>query len=340
MRAAIAGQARVPEYDVTIVGGGPTGLFAAFYCGMRGATCQIVDSLPELGGQLAALYPTKTIYDVAGFPAVTASDLVARLRDQGLLYGADVRLGTTVTDVRRRADGRFDIETDLGRSVSHAIILAVGIGAFRPRPLPLEEAERFAGRGVHYHLSDLEPFRRKRAVVVGGGDSAVDYALALEEVAERVTVVHRRGQFRAHEASVERLLRSRVEVRTDAQLHSIHGDDRVEGVKIRDTATGDVSELEVDAVVSGLGFVASLGPVAGWGPAMEGGAIRVDARMETTVPGIFAAGDCAAYPGKVRLIATGFGEAATAVNNAKSAIDPQAGLSPGHSSHRAEAAAR
>ena len=260
--------------------------------------CQVVDSLPRPGGQLATLYPTRTVYDVAGFP----------------------ELGTS------RAT-RF----------SRAVVLAVGVGAFRPRPLPVAEAPRYHGKGVHYFIDDLARFRRKRVLVVGGGDSAVDYALMLEDVADEVTVVHRRAEFRAPEASVRRLLRSRVRVRTDAQVCAMYGHERVEAVRIGHNATNEVDEPTVDAIVSSLGFVAPLGPVATWGLAIEKG--QVNSRMETSIPGVYAAGDCAGYPGKVRLVATGFGEAATAVNSAKAGLDPKAALAPAHSSGRERPAA-
>jgi thioredoxin reductase (NADPH) len=323
-------------FDITIIGGGPTGLFAAFYCGMRDASCKIIDSLPELGGQLATLYPEKYIYDVAGFPKVRARDLVEQLKEQAFQYRPSVHLNECVQNLVRRDDGIFELTTDKGVHYSRAVIICGGIGMFTPRELPGEGVSQFVGKGIYYYIDDLEKFRGKRALVVGGGDSAVDLALMLEEVAASVTLIHRRDQFRAHEDSVKRLMASTVDIKTFVELHAVGGRDWLEKATLIHNKTKELLDIEVDAIVSGLGFTASLGPIHNWGLEIINNEIVVNTKMETNIPGVYAAGDIVTYPGKVKLIATGFGEAPTAVNNAKTFIDPKAKLSPGHSSNRKE----
>lgn len=321
--------------DILIIGGGPTGLFTAFYCGMRDASCRIIDSLPELGGQLATLYPEKYIYDVAGFPKILARTLVENLIEQAMTAHPGVYLNQAVTGLHRRDDGLFELVTDKQTHVGKAVIICAGIGVFTPRPLPGVGPE-YEGNGVHYFIDDLQQFQGKRTLVIGGGDSAVDFALMLETVAQSVTLIHRRDEFRAHEESLKKLQASSVQVKTFYELESVSGDNCVARAVIVNNKTRDTEELAVDAIVSGLGFSASLGPISDWGLEIVKNEIVVNTRMETNLPGIYAAGDIVTYPGKVKLIATGFGEAPTAVNNAKTFIDPKAKLSPGHSSSRKE----
>lgn len=318
--------------DIVIVGGGPAGMFAAFYAGIRQTSCKLIESMPELGGQLAALYPEKFIYDVAGFPQIRAKELVERLYEQMSRFPVDVRLGEKVLGVRKRGERDFEIVTDKGVHYCKAVIITAGIGAFEPRRLELEEAAKFEGVNLHYFVSDLERFRGLDVVITGGGDSAVDWALMLEPLAKSVTIVHRRDKFRAHEHSVEQLRQSRVRIITPAEITRLHGTDRIERVTVTDKRTGSSEEVPADAVIVSFGFVSSLGPISEWGLDIENGSIKVDSRMQTSVPGIFAAGDITTYPGKLKLITVGFGEAPTAVNNAKVYIDPDAKLSPGHSS--------
>lgn len=322
--------------DITIIGGGPTGLFAGFYCGMRDATCKIIDSLPELGGQLSELYPEKYIYDVGGFPKIRARDLVENLKEQALQYAPIICLSEKVIDLERLDDGVFRLVTDKQVHLSRAIIICAGIGVFTPRELPAEGAPEFEGKGIKYYVDDLENFRGKRTLVVGGGDSAVDFALMLEGVASHVTLIHRRDQFRAHEESVKRLHASSVEVKTFYELKAVAGVDSLQRATIVNNKSGETVNIDIEFIVSGLGFSASLGPLNDWGLHIENNEIVVNTKMETNIPGVYAAGDIVTYPGKVKLIATGFGEAPTAVNNAKTFIDPKAKLSPGHSSNRKE----
>jgi len=323
-------------FDITIIGGGPTGLFAAFYCGMRGASCKIIDSLPELGGQLATLYPEKNIYDVGGFPKILGRQLVENLKEQAFQYKPAIDLNEQALGLVRREDGVFELTTDKQVHYSKSIIICGGIGMFKPRPLPAESASRYDNKGVHYFIDNLDNFRNKHVLVVGGGDTALDFALMLDGVAEKVILIHRRDQFRAHEESVRQLKASAVDVRTFVELHDVFGEYRVERVELMNNKTNEITELEVDTIVSGLGFSASLGPLHEWGLEIENNEIVVNTRMETNLPGVYAAGDIVTYPGKVKLIATGFGEAPTAVNNAKTFIDPAARLFPGHSSSRKE----
>lgn len=326
-----------PElYDITIIGGGPTGLFAAFYCGMRGASCKIIDNLPELGGQLAMLYPEKYIYDVGGYYKVLARDLVEELKKQAFQYEPMVCLNEQVENVTKQDDDTFALTTNSGVHHSKAIIICGGIGVFTPRALPTDKAVGYEGKGISYYIDSVDKFKDKRVMVVGGGDTAVDYALMVERTAKHVTLIHRRDQFRAHEDSVRQLYESSIEIKTFAELHDLHGEDHLTAATIINNKSNETEMIELDEIVSGLGFSAALGPVKDWGLEIEGNEIVVNTKMETNIPGIYAAGDIVTYPGKVKLIATGFGEAPTAVNNAKTFIDPKARLSPGHSSNRKE----
>lgn len=319
--------------DIAIIGGGPAGMFAAFYAGMRQASAKIIESMPQLGGQLAALYPEKYIYDVAGFPKVTAQQLVNNLNDQLKHFPVEICLEEKVLQVVKKEERHFEVITDKTVHYARTVIIAGGVGAFEPRRLELPKAAAFEKKNLHYFVSDLNKFAGQRVLISGGGDSAVDWALMLEPIAKQVTLIHRRDKFRAHEHSVENLMNSRVNVVTPKEIQSLHGTDRIDRVTLTDVKSGEASELEVDAVIVNFGFVSSLGPIAEWGLEIEDGSIVVDSRMESSIPGIFAAGDITTYPGKLKLIAVGFGEAPTAINNAKVYIDPTAKLSPGHSSN-------
>lgn len=318
--------------DLIIIGGGPAGMFAAFYGGMRQASVQLIESMPQLGGQLAALYPEKFIYDVAGFPKITGQELVNNLSEQLKLFNPDIRLEEKVVHVEKRDERHFVVTTDKGEYHAKAVIITAGVGAFEPRRLELEGADRFEKTNLHYFVSDLNQFRGRKVLISGGGDSAVDWALMLEPIAEQVTLIHRRDKFRAHEHSVENLMASGVKVITPTEITELRGTDTIESVTLSDVKTKETQQIEVDDVIVNFGFVSSLGPIAEWGIEISSNSIVVDSRMETSVPGIFAAGDITTYPGKLKLIAVGFGEAPTAVNNAKVYVDPEAKLSPGHSS--------
>ena len=322
------------DTDLAIVGAGPAGLYAATCAGFRGLSTVVLDSLDEVGGQLTALYPEKPILDVAGFPSILARDLVARCREQADAFAPTYLLGHRVETLEDGPDGALLLGTAPGTEVrARAVILTGGIGTFTPRPLPA--AEGWLGRGVVHFVRELDALRDRDVLIVGGGDSAVDWALTLRGVARSVALVHRRDAFRAHEASVAALRGSDVRILVPCEVERLEGDgptDRLARAVIRDTATDELTTLPVDVVVAALGFTADLGPLRRWGLETDGRALVVDSRMATSRPGVFAAGDVATYPGMVPLISVAFGEAAIAVNNAATFIDPTARLAPGHSS--------
>jgi thioredoxin reductase len=318
------------DVDLLIVGAGPVGLYAAYYAGFRGMTTAVIDSLPEPGGQVAALYPEKLIHDVAGLPGVRGRDMVKSLLEQANTYSPRWLLGQSADGLERLADGRLLIRTTDGDEINaRAVVLAAGIGTFRPRPLPA--GIEYVGSGVDYFVTAPETYAGHDVLVVGGGDSAVDWALTLSPIARSVTLIHRRPQFTAHEASVSALHQSSAKVRTPYVVHALAGDRGVSRAIIRDTGSGELHELDCSRVVAALGFTANLGQLTKWGLQIVDRHIMVDSTMSTGVPGIYAAGDVTEYPGKVRLISVGFGEAALAVNNAAVATDPSAQLFPGHS---------
>lgn len=320
--------------DIIIIGGGPAGMFAGFYSGMRQASVKIIENMPQLGGQLAALYPEKYIYDVAGFPKVTAQDLVNNLKAQMKLFPQiQICLEEKVIEVTKKEERLFEVVTNRGTHYCKAVIITGGVGAFEPRRLELPEASKYEKKNLHYFVDDLNQFAGQNVLISGGGDSAVDWALMLEPIAKQVTLIHRRDNFRAHEHSVESLMKSSVNVITPTEISALHGDDFIKQATIKHVKTGEETTIDVDAVIVNFGFVSSLGPISEWGLRIETGSIVVDSRMETNIPGVFAAGDITTYPGKSKLIAVGFGEAPTAVNNAKVYLDPKARLSPGHSSN-------
>lgn len=308
-------------------------MFAAFYAGMRQASVKVIESMPQLGGQLSALYPEKYIYDVAGFPKVKAQELVDNLQEQMKLFPITSCLDEKVTNLVKKEERLFEVTTDKAVHYGRAVIITAGVGAFEPRRLELPEANKYEKKNMHYFVNHMDIFAGKRVLITGGGDSAVDWALMLEPVASQVTLIHRRNSFRAHEHSVELLMNSKVNVLTPKEIIELQGEDNIRSVTIADCDTKERQQIEIDELIVNFGFVTSLGPIAEWGFDIEKGSILVDSRMETTVPGIFAAGDITAYPGKLKLIAVGFGEAPTAVNNAKVYIDPKARLAPVHSSN-------
>ncbi len=315
--------------DVVVVGGGPAGLFATYYAGFRGLSVTLVDAQSEAGGQITALYPGKLIHDVAGFPAVTGSALVAGLLSQVKEYSPRLLFDTDVTGLERADDGTFTVLTS-GRCPlwTMTVVLATGVGGIHPRTLPV--GHEWHGRGVVYVVADVAAHSDHDVVVVGGGDSALDWALALRPVARSVTIVHRRRAFRAHAGLLDRAARGGVGLVTEAEIRAVDGDHRVRSVTGR-RDDGDVLELPADTVVGALGLLSAPTPFPEWGVHVRQRKAVVDSRMQTSVPGVFAIGDASTYDGKVALIATGFGEAATAVNNAAVHIDPKLSLMPGHS---------
>jgi thioredoxin reductase (NADPH) len=322
--------------DVTIVGGGPVGLFGAFYAGMRQMRTKIIDSLPELGGQLSALYPEKYIFDMPGFPKVLAKDLVKDMAEQGTRFGATVCLDEKVLNLKHEPDGTITLTTQRGEHRSRTVVLAMGAGAFAPIKLNAPGLTDFEDRGVRYFVKDKSQFEGKRLLIIGGGDSAVDWCMNLQDLAEHITLIHRRDVFKAHEESVDWLLnRSPVHVRLWHELKCVQGGDAVTHAVIFDNKTKEEFELSVDAVLLNLGFKADIGPVREWGIELEGNKIPINRFMQTNLSGVYAAGDIATYPGKLDLIATGVGEICTAVYHAKTIIDPTAKFKQVHSSNLA-----
>ncbi len=322
----------VDLYDVTIIGGGPVGLYGAYYSGFRTLRTKIVESLDALGGQITALYPEKPIYDVAGFPRIIGRQLVDNLVEQAGQYHPAVCAGETVEKLERAADGTLRLTTNRATHASKVLLITAGIGAFHPKTFKNPQIDSFEGRGLHYFVKSFQDFAGKRVLIAGGGDSAVDWANNLVGVARSVTLIHRRDQFRAAEDSVQKMRTSGVNVKVFYELRRLEGQDRLERAVIFQNKTNIEETIDVDAVIASLGFLSTLGPIADWGLELEHDSIRVNSRMETNLAGVYGAGDIVVYPGKVKLIATGFGEAATAVNNAAQYINPKASVFPGHSS--------
>jgi thioredoxin reductase (NADPH) len=328
--------------DITIIGAGPTGLFAGFYAGMRGASFRLVDNLDQLGGQLTALYPEKYIFDVAGFPKILAKDFVKGLADQALQWKPEINLGEKVVALRREQENGaplFVVGTDHGAYPSRTVLIAGGIGAFTPRKLPLKDIDRWYGKGLYDRVLKPQEFAGRRVLIVGGGDSAFDWAVNLQGVARSILMIHRRDGFRAHHATVEQVkalcAQSKMELRTFWELRAIQGGDRVERVTLVNSKTKEEDTVEIDCVLPQLGFISSLGAITEWGLEFDKGDIRVSQTMETNIPGVYAAGDITTYPGKLKLIATGVSEACIAVNHAVHFINPEKKLEPGHSSNMA-----
>ncbi|GGP10713.1 NAD(P)/FAD-dependent oxidoreductase [Oceanobacillus neutriphilus] len=318
--------------DVTIIGAGPTGLFTAFYGGMRQASVKIIESLPHIGGQLTALYPEKYIYDVAGFPKIQAQELVNQLEEQARMFDPEIVLGQSIETIERLDDNTFRLISNTGEEhLTKTLIITAGNGAFQPRRLNVGDSEAFEGTNLHYYVQDMNKYKDKHVAILGGGDSAVDWALMIEKIAAKVTLIHRRDQFRAHEHSVNQLHESAVEKLTPFAPTAIIAKDRIEKLILQEIKGEELIELEIDDIICNYGFISSLGPIKNWGLEIERNSIVVNSKMETNIPGIYAAGDICTYDGKVKLIATGFGEGPTAVNNAKSYIDPKARVQPKHS---------
>jgi thioredoxin reductase len=317
--------------DITILGAGPAGLAAAYYAGHRDASVRIVESLEQLGGQVAAVYPEKHVYDVAGHPKILGTRLVELCAEQGLQYGAEVRLGEEVQTLERISENGEEllaVATDKGGPyLSRALIITAGHGAFEPRKLGVEGIDAWEGKGLHYFVREKAVFAGRSCVIVGGGDSALDWTLGLQDTAEPpIALVHRRDNFRALESSVSEAqaleAEGRVRILTPCEVRDVHGDGAIEAVTIENTKTGVSEQVPCDALITLLGFHSHLGAIAEWGLELEGKRqIRIDPMTcETNVSGVYAAGDVAGYPGKITLITIGMGEAAIAANNAIASI--------------------
>ncbi len=320
-------------FDTLIVGAGPTGLFAAFYAGLREMSTKVIEALPEPGGQLAVLYPEKYIYDVPGYVKVLAKDLVGELVEQTHKWQPTLCYEERAIGINRRDDGIIELQTDKQTHYGRTVVIAGGIGAFAPNKLKNESVARFENNGIFYFVQDKKPFYRKKLLVIGGGDSAVDWALNLKDYADKVTLIHRREGFRAHPSSVTELMESSVDVLLWHELKEVLGDDHITGATIFDNRTDEEKTIDVDYVLLNLGFKADIGPIKSWGLELDKRYIVVNEKQETNIPGVYAAGDIAKTDGvePLNLIATGFGQAAVAVNHAYSYLTGGR-VFPGHSS--------
>lgn len=331
--------------DITVIGAGPVGLATGFWAGMREASSRIVDSLPTLGGQVTTLYPEKWIFDVVGHPKILGQDLIELLRQQALeQFDVPVHLETAAEQIEYEQDPEdadrqiVRIVTDKGDLLSRTVVIAGGHGAFEPKKLPGIELDRWEGKGLHYIVSEKSVFKGKKVVIIGGGDSACDWALNLLDTASQITLIHRRDQFRAHEQTVGQIKEAeaagRVRVLTPFQISEVGGDGAIEKVVAKGGAEGELEEaLECDALLMQLGFKTHLGPMADWGLEIERGAIVVNNLMETNMEGVWAAGDITTFDGKLKLIATGFAEAAIAVAQAVHYIRPESKIQPKYSTN-------
>jgi thioredoxin reductase len=314
--------------DLTIVGGGPTGIFAAFQCGMNNISCRIIESMPQLGGQLAALYPEKHIYDVAGFPEVPAAGLVDSLWMQTERYNPEVILGETVTRYRKLDDGSFEVTVSSGRVfLSRALLIAAGLGAFSPRKLPqLTNIDHLDGKCVFYAVKNISDFAGHRVVIVGGGDSALDWTVGLLNAATKVTLVHRMHEFQGHGKTAREVIEAKESGRVDVFLNTEVKSVELEGEMLKAvhlrSKNGKTFMVEADRLLLLIGFKSNLGPLAGWDLKLFDNALVVDSHMKTSVDGLYAAGDIAYYPGKLKIIQTGLSDAAMAVRHSLTYIKP------------------
>ncbi len=313
-------------------------MYGMYYAGLRMLRYKAIDMLEEVGGGLMALYPEKYIYDVAGFPKIMAKELTKLLYEQATQYPHTLCLGEKVEEINiPEPEGIIELKTDKGLHRSRTVVICAGLGAYVPKKIDVPNVERLEGSGVYYFVRRVNDFRDKNILIVGGGDSAFDYAMMLEPVARSITHIHRNDFFSAHEDSVRKVKNSTVQMKYPFwEVQQIVGDDHVREVTIVQTQTGEEQTMPVDAIVFNIGFLTNLGPIESWGVELEHNAIKVDSRMRTNIAGIYAAGDIVTYDGKLKLISTGCGEVAIAVNNAKNYIDPHAKVSPGHSTDKQE----
>jgi len=322
-------------YDLTIIGAGPSGLFATFYAGLRQMKTKIIDALEEPGGQVAVLYPEKYIFDVPGYSKILAKDLVKSLVEQAFQYKPTIVLGERVTTLRKM-NGIIELGTDKGtKHMTKAVLVAAGVGAFSPNRLEAKGAADYEGKGVYYFVKDKSVFKGKNLLIVGGGDSAVDWALNIKDIAKKITLVHRRDVFRAHEGSVAELMKSNVQMKLFYEVAEVIGDrTNITQAVIFDNRSKEQMTVDVDAILVNIGFRADLGPIKDWGLQIDGREIRANGKMETNIQGVYVAGDIAGpLDGvKLNLIATGYAQAALAVNVAKAYVDPNSKIFPGHSS--------
>lgn len=319
--------------DIAIIGGGPVGIWGLYHARLRQVNALLFDSLPELGGQLMAMYPEKDIFDVAGFPRVLARELTSQLVAQSVDDPARVRVGEKVLSLRAEGEA-WRLETTLGEHLAKSVVVATGLGAFRPKTLGVASEEAFEGRGVSYFVRSIQALAGKRLVVVGGGDSAVDWANIFSKHAN-LTLVHRLERFQAHPASVQEMTQSsNVEVLMPWEVTALSGTDHLQSITVRALDGSQQRDIACDELLVCIGFNADLGPLKAWGLSLSGGKVEVDREMRTNQPGVFAAGDVVTYPGKQNLIAIGFAEIAIAVKSATEHAFPGVKRGLSHSTAR------
>jgi ferredoxin/flavodoxin---NADP+ reductase len=303
-------------HDIVVIGAGPVGLYAGSFASEKGLRVAVVDALSEVGGQLTALYPQKSIFDVAGYPEISAKQLVENLKRQLIKYHALVMLGFRVASLSREENGDYLITSDDKREVrARSVIVAAGAGLISPRKLELADAVRYEGRGLEYVVSDPESYRKKRVLVIGGGDTALDWANFFVDRAAAVTLIHRSSRFVGFEGSLQALLRSSCAVHTDTTLTGIFGDGKVESVQMANSKEGWNKTLEVDRILGCIGFTPRLGFIKEAGFEIAEGSIKADSKMRTGLPHVYAVGDISNHPGRIKLISTGFGNVQAAIGD-------------------------
>lgn len=318
----------IEQTDVAIIGAGPVGLFAVFECGMMRLKCHVIDSLDMVGGQCQALYPEKPIYDIPGFPKISAEDLIQNLTQQAAPFEPIYHLGQQVVKIDTILEQGWRLETSAGQKIeAKAILIAAGVGAFGPNRPPLAGIEDFEGKSVFYYVKNREDFRGKSLVIAGGGDSAVDWAISLSEIAQKVTVVHRRPKFRAapeSEAQLHRLAEEGViDLAIPFQLEGLVGGNGCLKTVVLKSMEGELKEIQTDILLPFYGLAMNLGPIMHWGLELNTTHIKIDPQdCSTNIPGIYAIGDIATYSHKLKLILTGFSEAAQAAHAIRSYIHP------------------
>lgn len=315
--------------DILIIGAGPTGLFAVFEAGLLKLKCHLIDALPQPGGQCSEIYPKKPIYDIPGFPEVLAGALVDNLLEQIKPFQPGFTLGERADTIEKLADGSFVVTTNKGTQHQAPIVaIAGGLGSFEPRKPQLESLSKFEENGVAYIIRDPEVYRNKKVLIAGGGDSALDWAIFLTDVAEQVTLVHRRNEFRGALDSVEKVQElknsGKINLITPAEVRKLIGENSLKAVEVQNSATQENIKIEVDHFIPLFGLSPKLGPIADWGLEIEKNAIKVDNSLDyqTNIPGIYAIGDVNTYPGKLKLILCGFHEATLMCQSAYQKIHP------------------
>ncbi|KMM39363.1 NAD(P)/FAD-dependent oxidoreductase [Guptibacillus hwajinpoensis] len=324
-------------YDVTIIGGGPIGLFTAFYSGMRELKTKVIEYLPQVGGKVTYFYPEKVLRDIGALPAISGSDLIKQLKEQASTFSPEMVFGERVDDLERAEDGTYVLTSHNGqRHFTKTVILAIGHGTLGVKKLPIVGANHFEGKNLHYAVDRVENFRGKHVLISGGGDSAIDWANRLEPIAEKVTIVHRREAFSGHESSITEMNNSETHVKCSCYVSDLIGKDHIEKVVLTHVDTGEKEEVEIDALLVNHGFDLDLGGIQNWGMTTSDGKVVTDAKMETSIPGIFAAGDIVTYPHRLTLIAGGLAEGPKALNSAKAFLDPDAEAMAMYSTHHKE----